>query len=384
MRICYIHLTRYPTRLANPVHVINMCAAMAKLGHDVTLVIRAAEGAPRGFERLLYGEYGVDESFKISVIPHHQLILRGLIQYRHLKRLLHECRPDLIYSRTTKLARAWTSAGIPYVFETHAMPRHNPRIGATRRAILSPNFRRLVVITRPLAEDLRAAFPELHPDSIMIAPDGANMARVRSRVGTSRFRAGYVGHLYRGKVMETIAAIAPRLPDICFHIVGGRPQDIEAWRERTAGFDNIRYEGHVPHREVGRHIAGFDLALVPFGHRVETQERETTRWCSPLKIFEYMAQGRTIVASDLPVLREVLHHGRNAWLVPPEDNEAWIDAIVKLQMDSELRKRLGTAALEDLKRNYTWIGRARRILADLPEIKFGPSDAGTGSRTVAG
>ena len=119
MRICYIHPARYPTLLANPIHVVNTCAAMADLGHDVTLVIRAAEGAPRGVERSLYDEYGVDESFKISVFPHHQFILRGLIQYRRLKRLLHEYRPDLTYSRTTKPAWAWTSAGIPSVFETH-------------------------------------------------------------------------------------------------------------------------------------------------------------------------------------------------------------------------------------------------------------------------
>ena len=371
VKILYIHLTRYPTRLANPVHVMNMCASMARLGHAVTLVIRAAEGAAPGFERSLYEEYGVDESFEISVIQHHPLLLRAAIQRRHLKRLLRERRPDLIYSRTSKFARVWTAAGVPYIYETHAMPRHNPRLGATRRAVLSANFRRLVVITHALADDMQSAFPELHRDSVVVAPDAANVASMHPGEQSNEFRVGYVGHLYRGKVMETIVEIAPRLPDIRFQIIGGRPQDVAAWRGRTAGIDNIRLMGHVPHAEVGRHVAGFDLALVPFGHRVVTRDRETTRWCSPLKIFEYMAQGRAIVASDLPVLREVLDHGRNAWLVPPEDNDAWTEAIAKLRANPALRNRLGRAALEDLKQNYTWDGRAQSVLAGLHESDRG-------------
>ena len=367
MRICYLHLTRYPTRLANPVHVMHMCAAMAELGHDVTLLIRAAESAAPGFEHSLFDEYGVAESFGIRVIGHYPFLVRGLLQHRRLKRLLDELQPELIYSRTTRFARLWTAAGIPYVYETHAMPRHHPRLGLTRRTLLSREFRRLVVVTRSLAGDFRSAFPELGPGSITIAPDAANPERFDSGGGKAGFSAGYVGHLYKGKAMETIEAIAPRLPEVRFDIVGGMPRDIAEWRERTARIKNIRLRGHVPHCDVGRLIAGFDLALVPFGRRFEQGKRDTSRWCSPLKIFEYMAQGRAIVAADLPVFREVLEHGRNAWLVKPEDAEAWIDALRRLQMNPKLRAQLGRTALEDFDRRYTWSARAGCVLKDLPE-----------------
>ena len=367
MRICYLHLTRYPTRLANPVQVMHMCAAMAECGHDVTLVVRASESAGPGFEKSLYGQYGVAESFGIRVIDHHPFLTRGRLQHRQIKRLLRELRPDLIYSRTTRFARLWSGAGIPYVYETHAMPSHNPRLGRTGRTMFSGNFRRLVVITHALAADFQSAFPELPPCSIVVAPDAASPRVFGSDTKNDEFRAGYVGHLYPGKGMETIAEIAPKLPGVRFDIVGGTPEDIASWRRRTARIENIRFEGYVPHREVGRHIAGFDLALAPFSHRVNAQAREISRWFSPLKIFEYMAQARTIVAADLPVLRDVLEHGRNAWLVPPEDNEAWVDAVRRLHDDPALRERLGRTAFEDFERHYTWTARAGRVLKDLPE-----------------
>ena len=366
MRICYLHLSRYPTRLANPVQVMHMCAAMAELGHDVTLVVRASESAEPGFEGSLHDEYGIPASFGIRVIAHHPFLVRGHLEHRALRALLRELRPELIYSRTTRFARLWTAADVPYVYETHAMPSHDPRRGLTKRALLSENFRRLVVITRALAADFRAAFPELAHDAVVVAPDAASPTSCEPNTEDGEFRAGYVGHLYPGKGMETIATVAPRLPDVRFEIVGGTPEDIRAWRERAAPAGNIRFEGYVPHRAVARHIAGFDLALAPFGRRVTAGRREISRWFSPLKVFEYMSQGKPIVAADLPALHDVLEHGRNAWMVPPEDADAWVDAIRTLREDRALRDRLGRAAREDFERSYTWTARAGKVLGDLP------------------
>ena len=366
MRICYLQLTRYPTRQANAVHVMNMCAAMAEVGHEVTLVIRASKNAERGFETTLHDRYGVSDSFTIRVIPDHQFLVRRQIQRQFLKGLLADLRPNLIYSRTTKFARLWTNLGIPYIYETHVMPRHHPRLSMTKTALLSRNFLRLVVITHSLAEDFRSAFPELHSDAILVAPDAATVKSVVPLADRHGFCAGYVGHLYPGKGMETIAAIAPRLPEVRFDVVGGLAADIQAWRKRTSHVENIQFVGHVPHREVCRHIAGFDLALAPFGRRIEAQKREISNWFSPLKIFEYMARSRPIIAADLPVLREVLEHGRNALLVPPNDADAWVGAIRMLREDSAMRTRLGRAAFEDLKRHYTWSARARAVLKNLP------------------
>lgn len=87
-----------------------------------------------------------------------------------------------------------------------------------------------------------------------------------------------------------------------------------------------------------------------------------------MKMFEYMAAGKAIVSSDLPVLREVLTHERNALLVPPDDVDAWATAVKRLIDDPELRRRLGETARADLLAHYTWEARAKKVLAGLDGI----------------
>jgi glycosyltransferase involved in cell wall biosynthesis len=86
-----------------------------------------------------------------------------------------------------------------------------------------------------------------------------------------------------------------------------------------------------------------------------------------MKLFEYMACGRAILSSDLPVLREILSPV-SAILLPSEDENAWIRSIISLQEDPETCWRLGAAAKREVVA-YTWEARASRILAkiDTPE-----------------
>jgi glycosyltransferase involved in cell wall biosynthesis len=91
-------------------------------------------------------------------------------------------------------------------------------------------------------------------------------------------------------------------------------------------------------------------------------KKESSRWMSPLKIFEYMAERKAIVCSDLPVLREVLNDRVSSWLVPPADFAAWVAALRTLETDAPLRLSLGLAAQRYFLAHHTWQQR--------PEIIF--------------
>lgn len=83
---------------------------------------------------------------------------------------------------------------------------------------------------------------------------------------------------------------------------------------------------------------------------------------SPLKLFEYMSQARPIVASDIPVIREVLTPGEDALLCDPNDFAAWQAALVRLRDNSLLRTKLALASLENATNRFSWSDRATRIL----------------------
>jgi len=140
-------------------------------------------------------------------------------------------------------------------------------------------------------------------------------------------------------------------------IVGGDGPARSELERQVAGVgltDKVQFLGVVPRDRLADVIGGFDIALQP----------AAVGYASPLKIFEYMALGRAIVAPDQPNIREILSHERNALLFEPGDFASLAKAIARLTADARLRRELGDTARRDLiARDHTWSGNARRIIA---------------------
>jgi glycosyltransferase involved in cell wall biosynthesis len=134
----------------------------------------------------------------------------------------------------------------------------------------------------------------------------------------------------------------------------------------------VRFTGLAKREDVPGLIASFDIALQP----------ASVPYASPLKVFEYMAAGRAIVAPDQPNIREVLEHGRTALLFDPDRKGAMSAAVLQLAGDAPLRARLGAAArAEVLRRDLTWAGNARRVAAlAAEEMRRRASQPGATSR----
>jgi glycosyltransferase involved in cell wall biosynthesis len=95
---------------------------------------------------------------------------------------------------------------------------------------------------------------------------------------------------------------------------------------------------------------------------VSQNASETSRWMSPVKLFEYMSSRKPIVSSNHKVLREVLEHDRNCLLCEPDDAGQWVQAIARLRRDRDLFSRVSETAYRDFVNNYTWDKRVERIL----------------------
>jgi len=241
--------------------------------------------------------------------------------------------------------------------------------------IRNKNFRRLILITHALAEKYQIRYKSLLGSGrITVLPDAADQVTEHAPLPSWPGRAnalqvGYVGHLYHGKGMEIIALLAPKMPEVDFHVIGGLERDIIEWKKRIS-CNNLIFHGFIPPRQVSQYINALDICLLPNQKNVTSYsdtESKTTRnigeFTSPLKLFEYMAHRKPIIASDLPVLREILDENCSI-LVPPSDIDAWVSAINSMR-DMKWRTKIRDAAYEKFLCNYTWRTRAREALKGL-------------------
>ena len=367
MKIYYLSGTAIPSRAASALHVMKMAHAFGKLGHQVTVLSIFnvhVDIDPFSF-------YGMDRSF--DLVQFHPLIFRhGLGYYFSARSLLYCARhglPDVFYGRHSQSLLAASLTKRPVAYEAHGLfPFRGSRWFETR-LYRRPNFRGLVTITKALAKDYLTALPWLAARNQWVIPDAADRpSKPKAPIGhwpgrPGVLQIGYVGHLYTGKGMEVVTSLAQSLEEYDFHIVGGRDSDIKKWKNACEA-PNLFFHGFVRNHLLNTYYEHFHLVLLPYQKQVMLADdsRDTGRWMSPLKVFEYMAYGLPIIASDLPVLREILEHERNALLVEPRDLAAWEKALRRLLHDRSLRMRLGRTAKTTFLQEYTWEQRAQKIV----------------------
>ena len=349
---------------------MKMSAAFAEAGYDVTL-LNSASRKTEPIPGSIYEFYGVPQTFRYETLPFHRHRL-SVFRYAYAAaRFARRGNFDLIYGRDINALTGMATAGLPVGIELHgpAYSQKKSKHWIYRRFFHGENCRAVVAISDALKDIL--AGQGIPPQKLLVAHDGADRqpAPVYRTPPGGRLRVGYVGHLYKGRGVDIIFAMAEALPEHDFVIIGGRAEDIAYWRERIPAGGNVEMLGFVPPAATVELRAGCDVLLAPYQRELEIygSKTNTSAYMSPLKIFEYMSAGRAIIVSDLPVLREVLTE-ENALLVPPDDAGAWIGALRKLAADQDLREGLGRRGYDDFNHHYSWQQRAVELGENLKNL----------------
>ena len=361
MKILFPSASRHPSRAANSVQIKAMCGAVARAGHQVLLT---------GFREGSDAVGRQDETYRSVFLGKPGRMFATRRQELLTAALAVGFRPNVVFSREPILALRAARLGAKTIFEPHALPHEGSSTSSALSALLAhPNLKRIVPISTALGADLLERYgPARDGVDVIVAHDGAEPGPEPASLGTTdRVTVGYFGHLYKGRGIDLIVEVAKRLPEIDFAIYGGHEKDIAYWRDEASGLPNVRIHGFIQHAEVRTRAEACDILVAPYAEAIEDiGGRNTVRWMSPLKIFEYMATGRPIVTSDLPVLREVLTDGETALLCRPSDVDDWQAAIARLAADPALRERIGRAGRRELVAKYTWDRRAAAVLEGIP------------------
>jgi glycosyltransferase involved in cell wall biosynthesis len=342
---------------------MKVCQAFAQLGHDVILLVPGPK--PEGLNSTdLQKHYGLSTLFKIEWVSARTRRLFPWDAARHARRL----GADMLYVWPLQSAALGLLAGMPTLLELHDFP--SGRFGPLwLRLFLSlPGRKRLL----PITDALRSAL-HLPSGKTVIAPDGVDLERysslpapdpARRELGLPTiFTVLCTGHLYEGRGTDLFLALAKKFPQSSFVWVGGKFADVKAWAARAAAqaLTNLTFTGFVPNEHIPLYQSAADVLVMPYQRTVATSSGgNTAEICSPMKMFEYMAAGRPIITSDLPVLHEVLDE-TTAVFCPPDDVGAWEYALGGLLADGQRRQALGNRARQAVQR-YSWIERGRRVL----------------------
>lgn len=377
--IVLISASRVPGRAANAFQVFKMAEAFGALFANTFLY------AARSDTGVVLGDAGLRKTYGVSRLPALRLFRAGGRLGIHLFNLrtafaARALKPDLVVSRSIGAAAFCALLGLPTIWECHAPPQGFERF-YWRRLIRAVGFRRLVVISGALADIMQERHPEIHSLDMLVAHDGVDTARFESLPDPEAAKraqgreparpvAAYAGHLYAGRGVEIILACASALPHWQFLIAGGTPDDQADVRERVAaqGLANVELLGFVENADLPDTLAVADALLMPYQQKVMVAggALDTARWMSPLKMFEYLAMGRIILSSDLPVLREVLDESV-AELLPPDSPEEWISCLRGIDVETS-PSPLCNAAIAHA-RKYDWGVRAAHICNSLVHEK---------------
>jgi glycosyltransferase involved in cell wall biosynthesis len=351
---------------------MKMCQAFANNGHEVILLTPDNKRDIEPFVEDVFSYYGVARNFQLQKLPWLKFKGRGYIYGWLAAKAAIKHNTDLVFCRNLVGCYFAALCGQKVVFESHAPVADSGRIieWLFKKLIMNKKLKNLVVIT----DALKVYYEERYPGligKIQVAPDGAdpvseNIEAIELPNKGERLQVGYVGHLYAGRGVELIGELAKRCDWADFHLVGGVQSDVVKWSDKLKSVKNCIFHGFVSPSLAERYRAGFDVLLAPYQLKVSVSGGgDTSRWMSPLKVFEYMSSRKAIIASDLPALREVLSDGVNALLCDPEKIDEWQEELTRLKEDRSLIHKLAVSAYSSFSKNYTWKARAEKVLGNL-------------------
>lgn len=375
----YLGIADLPSKKAHSIQEMKMCEAFAEAGEDVVYLHSHTIGE-RG--AVSWGDvaeyYGLETRFAINTVRTLDgrtgrftkvgtLSMAGSIAGRVFLDVLagRLDADDVIYGRNyyplyflTELLKLLPASRRPPV----VLEYHDP----FEKRFIERFFGQVdgvVCITEKLA-DYTVETHGVGRDRVLVAPDGVTLdpyqrlskSAARRELGLPENEAivMYTGHCYDGKGVEDLVRAARDL-DATVYVVGGYEDDIQRVKRVAGEPENVVFTGFVDPSSIPVYQVAADVLVAPY-------DEQSRSFLSPLKLFEYMAAERPIVASDRPVLQEVLTDGDNAVLFPAGDAEALAAELTTVMASPDVRSRLEAAVRKSVEQ-YTWESRAETILA---------------------
>lgn len=385
MRILYHHRTLGDG--AEGIHIQSIVNNLKELGHSVKVVslvgeqtrFRSAQEAKESrWDKIKH--WIPKPIYELAEVAYN---LKGL---RMLEKAIDDFKPDIIYDRYAhfSFSALWAARRnkLPLILEVNSPYSIQKRqweklyfpwlseMGERKIFNAAPQ---IIVVSTPLKKIVMDY--GVPAERITVLPNGTDPERfnpniddtpLREKLGLQgRVAMGFVGILRRWHNIDKLINILEEI-DLPKHnatmlFLGDGPSyhELVAYNKEKGNEEWIRFLGRIPHDEIQNYIAMMDIAISP----------HATPYSSPMKILEYMAMEKAILAPDMENIRDLLTDGKTALLFKPDDADSLKEKLLLLIKDDKLRRTLGKNARQKVIENFTWKGNAVRTLEIARRLK---------------
>jgi len=367
MNIVYVISARIPSERAYGYAVTKLCEEWGRAGHTVKLVVPDRK---HGLRDDPFDYYGLERTFTVEKLPSSDRLGKGqnsrfgffadLFSFARAIRRVRLPEETVIYTREYLVSFLLPAQHL--FIEMHTTTGNRFLL---KRAL--KRARGVIAISNGVKKSLVQL--GIDEKKIYIAHDGADLSafervkRDRSvwqafGIAPEKSVVLYTGHFYEWKGADTLAKAAKLLtPDAHVVLMGGVDAEFEKFQKEYAA-QNVSILPHQPQAKIAEFLKSADVLVLPNSAKAEISRLHA----SPLKLFEYMASGVPIVASDVPSVREILS-ADSAFFFTPDDEASLAQVVRAVLSDHQASERAATS--QTAVQKYSWAARARNVSAFL-------------------
>lgn len=370
-----------PSKFAHSFNVMKMAQGFKEICGSVEVVTLFTFPILRNLQNLssISHHYGVDKDLTVKFLPVFNMDFFtktiGARSYnRKAAKYIKKSNPDFAYCRSYLTVTECLNLGIPVFVETHTTHYDHPDLKKVFSDADNHLLIGLVTISENLKEEyMKRGVPE---EKILVLDDGVDIKQFdvaddrkywRKKLGLPEDESIvlYSGGLYPEKGIRSILETQKLLQNggIRTVLVGGTEQQIDHWKSycRDSNIQNVFFKGFAPNSEIPQYLKAADVLIMPYDKDIEYKVMDINT-TSPLKLFEYLAAGRPIVSSNIPVISQVVKHEETALLADIGNIQMLADNVHRCLNDRPLIKKLSENAAK-LAKNFSWQKRAQKILS---------------------
>lgn len=363
MKIAYLFNSSIPSYNASSLQVINVCNQISNHLGKITLITPNT-----GLNKTLFDHYGIYKNFKILKIKYFDKFPKGINYYFFsITSIIYglSVKPDLFITRNYFTLFLLILLRKKVIFEVHSdlkiEGRLNNFIYDNFSIFNSKNLINLIFITKSLKNYFFKKY-KIKKRKISIIPSASNFKSFMPLINRNRkLKIGYFGLINKSRGFDFIVRLSKIDKNNEYHVVGGLNKDINFFKIKSFN-KNLILSNYLPYKKVKDYIRRMDLLVLPYEKKVLVSGNvgDIGKFTSPMKLFDYLALSKPIMASNLPVLKEILSNKKNCIFVNDLNIYKWKTEINKFSKSINLRQIISKNNF-NLSKNYTYKKRVQNM-----------------------